>query len=212
MAKKPQFKIDRTGPWKKTRELLITGPALITRAADRAVRQEAELLRKEIVKGLNSQAPGGNRFKPLSKTTLAVRRSQGFRGRKALIRSGALRRSISAVHTRQGSFVGVLRSARSADGKRLTDIAQVQEFGSRPIVIRVSDKMRKAIMAKLREGGLRVRGAAQQGPGKLSTGLLIVQIPARPFLRPVFEKFAQGADKRMEKRMAGLLSGAFGRV
>jgi hypothetical protein len=39
---------------------------------------------------------------------------------------------------------------------------------------------------------------------------VVVQIPARPFLRPAFKKFQKGVQKRFLGRVAGLMGMAAG--
>ena len=43
-----------------------------------------------------------------------------------------------------------------------------------------------------------------RAPGR-SRGVVVVNIPARPFLRPAFKKFSKGAQKRYLRRVARLL-------
>jgi len=42
--------------------------------------------------------------------------------------------------------------------------------------------------------------ATQGSSGK---GVVVVEVPARPFLRPAFESFREGAQKRYLARVAG---------
>ena len=65
--------VRKTGDWALARRLLAGGPVKLKAAVATAVRQEAHLLRKEIVQGITKQAPGGESFKPLSSLTLAAR-------------------------------------------------------------------------------------------------------------------------------------------
>ena len=63
--------------------------------------------------------------------------------------------------------------------------------------------MRRFIFALLRKAGEEPRG----GSGK---GVVIINVPARPFLRPAFKKFSQGSQARFLARVAAL-SGLGGR-
>jgi hypothetical protein len=94
--------------------------------------------------------------------------------------------------------VGVPRKARNKSGEALVDVAQVQEFGGPPVVIPITPKMRKFLFAMLRRAGKELG----QGSGR---GVVVVQVPARPFLRPAFEKFRQGAQRRFLERVAAKL-------
>jgi len=118
-----------TGDWAKASRILGPGgrgaQGRIGRAIDRALLQEAQWFRREVIRGIRSQAPGGRPFVPLKPATIARKGSS-----KALIDTGALIRSIQVRRVSGGVFVGVLRTARSASGTGLADIAQIHEFGA----------------------------------------------------------------------------------
>jgi len=188
----------KTGDWALARRILSHGPTKLRASIGTALRQEAEVLRAEIVTGITAQAPGGEPFKPLSPLTLAARKLAGFGGTKALLVRGDLRNSIATIVKGDEAFVGVPRKARSKDGRSLVDVAQVHEFGSNPIVIPVTPRMRRFLFALLRQAGKEPTG----GSGK---GVVVVTIPARPFLRPAFKKFSEGAQRRFLGRVAAQL-------
>ena len=190
--------VRKTGNWALARKLLASGPAKLKVATGMALRQEAQHLRKEIVQGITKQAPGGEQMKPPSDLTLAARRMRGFGGTKSLMVRGDLRNAISAIVRGDEAFVGVPRKARGKDGKSMVDVAQVQEFGSDPIVIPMTPAMRRFLFALLREAGQEPSG----GSGK---GVVVVKVPARPFLRPAFKVWAKGVQARFLGRVAGLL-------
>jgi len=190
--------VRKTGDWALAKRLLASGPAKLKAATGMALRQEAQGLRKEIVQGITKQTPGGKGIKPPSELTLAARRMRGFGGTKSLMVRGDLRNAIAVIVRGDEAFVGVPRKARGKDGKSMVDVAQVQEFGSDPIVIPMTPAMRRFLFALLREAGKKPTG----GSGK---GVVVVRIPARPFLRPAFKAFAKGAQKRFLGRVAGLL-------
>jgi hypothetical protein len=127
--------VKKIGPWSRVGKLLASAPRRMQAAFDKALLQEGQFLRTKIVEGIREQAPGGRAFAPLAPTTLAIRQFRGFRGTKALLVQGDLRNSITVVKDGDRVLVGVLRTARSRDGKSLVDIAALQEHGSRPIVI-----------------------------------------------------------------------------
>lgn len=185
----------KIGSWRAVRRLLAAAPEKLRRAVDRAVLQEAHLYRKEVVQGLTSGSPGGQRLAPLAPSTLATRRARGIRGTKPLIARGDLRRSIAVVRTPGGVFVGVRRTAHSRDGGRLVDIARVHEFG-KVVVFRMTERSRRYVAMVLRQAGVPPTGTGG-GPG----GIVVTRIPARPFLRPVFEKLAPGAPARVFARV-----------
>ena len=196
--------VRKSGDWALARRLLAGGPAKLKAAVGTALRQEAQLLRKEIVEGITKQAPGGEAIKPPSPLTLAARKMKGRGGTKALIVRGDLRNAIAAIVKGDEAFVGVPRKARGKDGQAVIDVAQVQEFGAGPIIIPMTPAMRRFLFALLRKAGEERRS---DGTGR---GVVVVTIPARPFLRPAFERFSKGAQKRFLGRVAGLMGMAAG--
>ncbi len=189
------MKVQKTGDWALARHLLATVPVKLKAAIDISLRQEAQQLRKEIVQGITKQAPGGKAFKPISPLTLAARRLRRFKGTKALMARGDLRNAISAVVRGGQAFVGVPRKARDNDGNPTIDIAKLNEFGSDPIVIPMTPKMRRFLFVLFREAGV----SRKKGTGK---GVVVMRIPPRPFLRPAFNKFKKGAQKRFLERVS----------
>ena len=185
----------RTGDWARARQLLAAGPQRLRSAIGVAIRQEAQGLRNEIVQGLTSQAPGGEPITPPAPLTLAARQLEGFGGTKALLVRGDLRNSITVIVEGDEAFIGVPRSARSSGGESLVDLAQLHEYGGSPVVIPITPKMRRFLFALLRQAGKEPTG----GSGR---GVVVVQVPARPFLRPAFEKFREGASRRFLERVA----------
>ena len=187
--------VARTGDWALARQVLSAAPARLRRAIGTAVRQEAHALRNAVVQGLTSQAPGGEPMKPPSPLTLAARQFKGFGGTKALLVRGDLRNSVSVVVKGDEAFIGVSRSARSKDGASMVDLAKLHEFGGPPVIIPMTPKMRRFLFALLRQAGKEPTG----GSGR---GVIVVQVPARPFLRPAFDKFREGASRRFLERVA----------
>ena len=187
--------VSRTGDWARARRLLTAAPQRLQAAIGTAVRQEAHALRNEIVQGLTRQAPGGETLKPPSPLTIAARQLEGFGGSKALIVRGDLRNSITAIVQGDEAFIGVSRSARSKDGASMVDLAKLHEFGGAPVIIPMTPKMRRFLFALLRQAGKEPTG----GSGR---GVIVVQVPARPFLRPAFDKFREGAGRRFLERVA----------
>lgn len=200
--------VRKVGPWSRAGKLLAAAPKRLRAAADKALMQEAQFFRTKIVEGIREQAPGGKTIVPLAPTTIALRRFRGFKGTKALLVQGDLRNSITVVKEGGRVFVGVLRTAKGRAGQPLADVAAVHEFGSRPIVVKLTPKSRAFLHAAFRRAGL----DAPRG-GKPSIGIAVIKVPARPFLRPVFEKWGGNADavsKRFLERLARDLGGDFG--
>ncbi|MFZ5446560.1 MAG: hypothetical protein ACOZQL_41615 [Myxococcota bacterium] len=187
--------ISRTGDWARARELLSSNSGRLKGAVERAMKQEANALRNEVVSGLTAQAPGGEPIRPPAPLTLAARQLEGIGGTKSLLVRGDLRNAISVIADGDEVFIGVLRSAKSSTGESLADIAQIQEFGGPPVIIPITPKMRRYLAVLLKRAG------APRGPGS-GRGVVVTQVPARPFLRPAFEKFRGGATQRLLERIA----------
>lgn len=184
-----------TGDWKRAQQLLAAGPERLRAAMGTALRQEAHVLRNEIVRGITQQAPGGEAIRRLSPLTIAARKVKGFGGTKALIVRADLRNSVSVVIQGDEAFIGVPRKARSKTGKSLVDIAQIHEFGGPPVVIPMTPKVRRFVFAMLKKAGKEPQNGS-------SRGVIVTQVPARPFLRPAFEKFRKEAHTRFMGRVA----------
>ncbi len=191
--------VTKTGDWALARRLLSSSTSGLKGAVGKALRQEAQLLRTQIVQGITKQAPGGQALKPLSPLTIAAREMKGFKGTKALIVRGDLRNSISALVRGDEAFVGVLRKAKDKQGNPLINVAQIHEFGAGPIVIPITPAMRRFLFALLQKSGQESSG---RGSG---SGVVVINIPARPFMRPAFKKFSKGAQRRFLNRVAGQL-------
>lgn len=166
-----------TGDWKKAEKALAVLAKNTEKAARQALLQDAHFMRGKVVEGIDSQAPGGKPFKPLSMATLARRRAQGFSGTKALIRTAAMRNSVAVMEKDGVIFVGVSRTVKGRGGEDLINLAMIHEYGAGPWVQRRGNR------------------------------LVVLQIPARPFLGPVFDKYAEpGAlRQRLEQRAAAIL-------
>lgn len=203
------------GDWSKAGAIL-GDVGRVKQAIDWAVLQEAHQARRDIIKGITAQAPGGRPFAALSAITLAIRKAKGFNGKKALMRTAGLRNSITVKRVGSGlSFVGVLRSARSKDGREMYNVARVHENGA-TMVIRVTPKMRMWLMIQLRKSGFGskvgrnkkgkfTKGRFRSSGGQLSKGVIVVKIVARPFIRPVIERI-EAHPTEMQQRLASRIS------
>lgn len=196
--------VRKVGDWRMAASILKAAPARFERAVDVALHQEAQLFRKEVVKGIRDGAPGGKTFLPLSPTTLAIKKVvHKRRSPKALIMHGDLWRSITVTKGTGGYFVGVLRSARGNDGQSLVNIAAVHEFGSKPITITMTPKMRRFLAMVFRKAGL-------PKPSGSAKPTIVIRVPARPFLGPVGDKMRDGSPKRVSQTIAKMLGYTMG--
>jgi hypothetical protein len=185
----------RTGDWARARRLITGGAERLQDAVRVALRQEAHVLRNQIVQGLTNQAPGGEPLRPPAPLTLAARELRGFGGTKALLVRGDLRNSIAVIVDGDDVFIGIRRSARSSEGERLVNLAELHELGGPPTIIPITPKMRRFLFALLRQAG-------QAPTGGSGRGVVVVQVPPRPFLRPAFQAYRVGAGRRFLDRVA----------
>jgi hypothetical protein len=166
----------------------------------RALKKEAQILRKVIVKGIRNQAPGGKKFKPLADTTKMMKGSS-----KALIDKSDLINSVN-VSDVEGSaiFVGVHRKELGKDGQELWNIAEIQEFGTPKFQIAVTPKMRRWWFAMFRQGifkaPLKSRTSVINHPG----------VPERPFLRPSYAFWSKMAEHSFQATMEVFLRRSLG--
>lgn len=161
-------------------------------------------------------APGQKRsFKPRrsrSRSNLAAgasgplargqKRSRGQKkarrgGSKALIRSGDLIASI-AVENPGNSMAYTVGVHRNAKGKKgggdMVNLARIHEYGTKKYTITVTQKMMKFSRFLVVMGVLRV-------PWKVGQ-VLKKQTPARPFLRPAWNQWSDGAEERISHALS----------
>lgn len=206
------IKLALVGDWSKARAVVDTMVANFQRAQEKAVAREALLLRGHIVKNITSGgAHAGKPFAPLSAMTLAVRKLRGFGGTKPLLVTAALRNSVAVVKLKNGTtFVGIRRgSVPGKGGKRPANIAEILEFGG-SWTVTLTRKMRRFLALAARRAGL-ARGASTGAGG--GGRVITIRIPARPYVGPVVDKFAQPDDvrKRFWKSVAEDMGYALGR-
>lgn len=207
-----------TGDWAKATKIALTMRAKFLAGLERAVLKEANLLRGWMINGIAAQAPGGAAFAALSPVTLALRKAQGFGGTKALIRTGALRGSISVLKLPGGApkvFVGVLRKSRAKDGKSLANVAEIHEFGA---TIKKTRKMLRYLFAMIGKAGgtgpvgRDAKGRFTRGKYTGASSGPTIRIPPRPFVQPTFDAHAkpEAVKKRFYAAIAKAMDGDWG--
>lgn len=178
----------KVGPWGRASRILNTYAFGFHTAVDVAVHREALRYEKEIKLGIRDQAPGGERFTPLSPITIHFKRSS-----KALIDKGDLLRSIGTTKFGPTAyFVGVHRMAVSRSGKSLVNIAQVHEFGQ-TVIQKVTVKQARLFMALFMKGLW--KGGAGTVPRVGDT--IVVKTPRRAYIGPVYKKLSPGTQARV---------------
>ena len=197
--------VKKFGQWKQAATITRSMVGSYKKALDIAVTREAHFIRKKIVEGLRSQAPGGKAFAPHAASTKAVdkvRTKRKRRGKgKVLLASGGLRNSIQVKKLGDAkAFVGILRTS----GKGKANVAEIHETG-RSFVVPLTKKSRGLIMAAFRKSGM-----IKPGEGK---AFVAVTIPARPFIAPIGEQYGKPKDvrKRFEKSLAEAMAYIFGK-
>ncbi len=209
------------GDWNKMPEV-VSLAARFQKAVEQSLLKEAQRLRTGIVKGIQSGAPGGQQFAPLSPITLAIRKAKGFGGTKPMNVTGTLRNSIVVKRMPGAVFIGLLRQGEARNGKSPANIGEIHEFG-RTWTQRMTRKSRAFLFAMLRksggggpvgrdEKGRFTRGKFVRRNGGGNGGTVTITIPARPFIGPVFEQERAGIVKRFWENVAKGVGGDLGRA
>jgi hypothetical protein len=177
--------------WQRAIEYLKALQAKLPLTLQQAVLQEAHFIRGEIIKGLDSGAPAGKKFKPHSDLTKFLRVEQKHGGTKILIgKNAGLRGGVRVVMLPGGGcFVGVHRSAKSKDGKSLIRIAQIHEEGRS---WEPGPRQRKWLIMQMIRAGIPIK---KKGSGTI----MKITIPARPFISPILE--AEATPEKIRGRM-----------
>ena len=209
------WKILKTGPWGHYRAKLSRAPITMHTAITEYAFREAHLLRSNIIKQIDSEGKdSGSGFKPLKRITAisrALKPQHRFNGpvsgildpnpedMKPLIETADLRNSIEAVKVGQGQFfIGVPRSAKNRNGKKLVNIGLVHEFGAKGKLIRITPRMRM-FLAELYRHYNNGDGRIYSSKGRKS--YIVQNIPARPFLQPSYDKWSKGLEARTTQFM-----------
>lgn len=192
-----KIKITRDGDWQQAREILDAAPKDIPRVVGVAIKQEAHFLAGKVKERLRTGP-----FTP--KRSAGGRNAKGQYtggGSKPLNKTGALKQSITAIVRDNEAFIGISRGAPGHGGK-VHDLAMVHEFGAL-IVMAMTAKQRRFLFGVLFKG-------KTGGGGGSGTGILVIKIPARPFIRPTFEDEAPQIPERFYARLAKALGGKLG--
>lgn len=192
----------RSGDWGRMHATLGQYSRGLRNAMQKALQQEGQRLRRDVVQGITRQAPGDEPFKRLAPLTVATRRLRRVFGTKALLDRADLRNSIGMESRGDNVFVGVLRAARRRRGGSLVDLARTHEFGHGPVVISITPRMRRFLAALYKAAGV-----SRTSMGR-ARGVIVMTIPPRPFLRPAFRSFSRGAAERFRRALGALGMGA----
>jgi hypothetical protein len=182
------IQIKLLGDWQRASAITSSMAARFEKAQERAVLQEAHRLRGLIVQNITSGGQlAGAPFAGLSPGTLVVRAFRGFGGTKPLMVTGALRNSVSVVKLAGGAVFGGIRRGTTKGGKGGANLAELHEYGG-SWTQRMTARQRRFLAAAYRRAGQKF------GTGAPGSGMLRIRIPARPYVGPVVQRFAQPED------------------
>lgn len=190
------MKVGLVGDWKKARVLLAGMPAKVQNALEVGLRKEGRKAETLIKTNIQKGPPP-----PLAGTASGARGKGGkFVKTKALNVTGDLRGSVTVLDAGLLQiFIGIPRNAPKHGGKAC-NLAAIHEFG-KTITIHMTKKMRKFLFGVLFKDKART-GPKHSGGGG---GILVIRIPARPFIRPAFAELQPGFNARMTERVAKAL-------
>ncbi len=161
------------GDWAQAEKILAAAPADLKQACQRALKQEALYLLSELQKNFKKVTP------PNAASTIANKGSS-----RPLVNHRDLYNAMAVVQVSDDEvFIGISGSTKSrgktAKGS-LTRLVDIHEHG-KIIIQHMTDKQRRFLHA--RKGGK--SGAKGAGGGG---GIIIIHIPARPFIKPTFDQ------------------------
>ena len=164
------------GDWKMAKRVLETAPAAFDRALKATIGAEAERIAGGIRKKIYS-----NIKPPNQPSTITLKGSS-----KTLVASGGMAQSVQLVWKGKFQvFIGIPAQAK----KGVARLADINEHG-RVIVQHMTDKQRKFLHAKF-----------PSYSGGTGTGIVVIHVPARPFIKPVFEEYEQAGKPKFLKAL-----------
>lgn len=167
--------IKRIGDWKKAKEVLEAAPADLDQALQTAVLALANFYVGKIKQKIGSNIQPA--LSPFTMRGIGAARKFAGAGAKTLINRGDMRNSVTVVSAgKYEAFVGI-----PASSAKDVKIAQIHEEG-RVIVQQMTPKQRAFLHATLGKKASKIRSAP-------STGIIVIHIPARPFIKPVFDEY-----------------------
>jgi len=182
-------KIGLDSNWKASRKVLSDTGDAIGPAVQKALKQEGEGIVGLIKKNIQKGPPPPLKHKRMSK--------EGRGGSKPLNAGGDLRGAVTMIPADGGLFVGIPRNAKGHGGKTYS-LAEIHEKG-KTIAIRMTPKMRRFLF------GVLFRGNSEGPKGPHGLGIIVIHIPARPFVWPAFVETEKGYGERMTARVAAIL-------
>jgi len=184
------IKAKKTGPWAAVGDFLPWMRKNARAIGRAAVSRDARFAAKQLKRAIKTEGKSvGEKWPPLAESTRAGGRKKPLQDTKTLLKSIKVKRFGART------FVGVDGSVRYPDGTSVATVAGTHE-GGKVIIIPLTNKMRRAIFAKMRR-----RGSFKGGGGPGGGGVMVIKIPARPFIKPTIDKF-YGSKARATLRLA----------
>lgn len=178
-------------------------------ALEKALREEANVLKRALKQQLYKG--GSPAFRPLSPFSVAIRKAMGVRGRKPLLATRQLVRSIK--HKRTGRleyFAGVPHNVphRRRDGSttKASEVALLVEEGRGPVVLWL-DKPSPRTGKTPRQWlwWLYLEGVLSAPPSPNKNVMILRGSEARPFIRQTWEKEAKQSGERIRAAWVEML-------
>mgnify|MGYP006921283392 CR=1 FL=1 len=176
------------GNWDNAKKMLDAAPAAFDRALKKTVQAEAEKIAGMIRKRIASNTPPPNAL-----STVFNKGSS-----KTLVNTGEMQKTVQIVWKGKfKAFIGIPASA----AKGMAKLADIHENG-KVIIQQMTDRQRRFLHAKFSKGG-----GGKGGGGGGGTGIIVIHIPARPFMRPAFEEYKANAKDDILVSLTDNLSG-----
>lgn len=178
--------------------LALKGARRAPKNLKKGLLKEAHELRKIMVQSFRTQKGGGiKKWAPISTFTAMMRRMRGKRGRKALVSSGQMRKSIQVISSPKEYFIGVPRGIQRKGGEEMINLALLHEHGA---VIKMSQKQVQWFAIQISKGAR--KGGRGRGSGRRGGTVHMLVIPKRPFIEPSTEVWQRGVEGRLQAHMA----------
>lgn len=165
------IKMKQIGDWIKCETVLKSAPGDLKQALAKALLQEGLYLLNEMRKNFRKVTP------PNAQSTIKNKGSS-----VPLVDNRDFYNSMQIVPAKPKTevFIGIPASTPRRGGKEGTiALAEIHEQG-KTIVQVMTDRQRKFLHKKF--------GSFNNGKGKGGTGVIVIIIPPRPFIRPTFEQ------------------------
>ncbi len=176
--------IHLVGDWKLAKKVLETAPAAFDRALKKTIAAEAE-----VIAGMIRARINGNTPPPNAASTIQQKGSS-----KTLVNTGEMKNSVQIVwNGKFQAFIGIPAAARGG----VSRLADIHENG-RVIVQQMTEKQRRFLHALFKTGGNKHGGG---------TGIIVIHIPARPFIKPAMDEYQAKAPHRFLKTLGEHLEG-----